>query len=183
MNLGCGQFKKEGYVNLDYVKETNPDILHDLNKLPYPLKNGEFDLVEADHILEHLTDPFAVMRELHRITKRGGQVIIRAPHFSRGFTHPEHKRGFDVSFPLYFNPKFQGGYMGVNFKSERTRLRWFAQKKLKKQVLSRFNYYAASVLGGVIDFFGNLSPMLCSKLWCFLVGGFDEIEFVLTRQD
>ena len=42
------------------------------------------------------------MREIHRITKPGGTVRIWVPHFSRGFTHAEHKSGFDVTFPYYF---------------------------------------------------------------------------------
>ena len=31
-----------------------------------------------------------------------GALLVKVPHFSRGFTHPDHKRGFDVSFPLFF---------------------------------------------------------------------------------
>ena len=50
-----------------------------------------FDHVESDHCLEHLPNPFAVMKEVHRIAKNGATVIIRVPHFSRGFTHAEHK--------------------------------------------------------------------------------------------
>jgi hypothetical protein len=33
-------------------------------------------------------------------------------------------------------------------------------------------------IGAIIDLFANLSPWLCSRLWCYWVGGFEEIEFV-----
>jgi SAM-dependent methyltransferase len=180
LNLGSGEFKKKGYVNLDCFSVSKPDVKHDLNRFPYPFKNNEFELIEADHVLEHLNDPFRVMKELHRISKNGGSVIIRVPHFSRGFTHPEHKRGFDVSFPLYFNPGFKGGYQGVEFRPRTTKLRWFAQPYLKKTVLSETSYGLGKFLGSVFDFFANLSPMFCSRLWCFCVGGFEEIEFELV---
>ncbi|MEO0254131.1 MAG: class I SAM-dependent methyltransferase [candidate division WOR-3 bacterium] len=177
LNLGCGNFKKEGYINLDYNKDVEPDVIHDLNVFPYPFEDNEFDLIEASHVLEHLDDPFKVMRELHRITKNNGLIIIRVPHFSRGFTHPEHKRGFDVTFPFYFNPSFLGGYQGVELKLEKMRLHWFGQPYLKKTVLPKSLFLIAKFIGKIIDFFANFSPFLCSRFWCFLVGGFDEIEF------
>ena len=177
LNLGSGEFKKEGYVNVDYYSISEPDVKHNLNRFPYPFKDGEFRLIEADHLLEHLEDPFKVMKELHRISKNDGLIIIRVPHFSRGFTHPEHKRGFDVSFPYYFSPSFKGGYQGFQFSIEKMKLSWFAQPYLKKQVLSKPVYLMAKFIGKAIDFFANLSPFACSRFWCFMVGGFDEIEF------
>lgn len=180
LNLGCGEFKKEGYINVDFFSASNPDIRHDLNKFPYPFADNEFNLIEANHVLEHLANPFMVMKELHRISKNGSVVVIKVPHFSRGFTHPEHKRGFDISFPLYFNPLFPGGYQGVNFELKRMRFSWFGQPYLKKKVFSPFVFCCGYALGNVIDFFANLFPRLCARIWCFWVGGFDEIEFVLS---
>ena len=177
LNLGCGEFKKEGYINLDYSSISEPDIRYDLNKFPYPFDDDEFELIEADHLLEHLNNPFMVMKELHRISKNNGLIIIKVPHFSRGFTHPEHKCGFDVSFPYYFNPSFKGGYMGFEFRLKKLRLSWFAQAYLKKTVLSKPAFYIGYLIGAILDFFANLSPFICSKGWCFLVGGFEEVEF------
>ena len=178
LNLGSGSFPKEGYINVDIDPRCNPDIVHDLEKFPYPFEDNTFDLIEADHVLEHLSNPFAVMKEIHRIAKPNALVIIRVPHFSRGFTHADHKRGFDITFPYYFNPTFQGGYTGVPFEIEKVRLRWFAQPYLKRTVLSPLTFHIANIMGKMIDFFANLSPMVCSRLWCFWVGGFEEVEFV-----
>jgi len=177
LNLGSGAFPKEGYVNVDLFAEDGADVVHDLSAFPYPFDDDEFDVVEAAHCLEHLPDPFAAMREVHRITKPGGMVRIRVPHFSRGFTHPEHKSGFDVTFPYYFRRDFLGGYQGVEFALEDLRLRWFAQPYLKKSVLSRRAFRAASAAGRAINAVANASSELCSRLWCNWVGGFEEIEF------
>ncbi len=177
LNLGCGEFKKAGYVNVDFGAVSEPDVRHDLNRFPYPFADDSFSRIEADHVLEHLEDPFAVMREIHRVGRDGATVRIRVPHFSRGFTHAEHRRGFDASFPLYFNPTYQGGYQGVPFELRRLRLRWFAQPWLKKGLMPAPVYYAGMAFGAVVDLFANLCPFLCSRLWCFWVGGFEEIEF------
>jgi len=177
LNLGCGEFKKAGYLNLDSNPACSPDQVHDLNQCPYPFPNNQFELIEADHVLEHLENPFAVMKELHRILAPAGRLVLRLPHFSRGFTHADHRRGFDVSFPYYFQPSFQGGYSGVAFELFRCRLAWFAQPYLKKSVLPRPAYFIGWAAGEALDFLANLSPGLCSRLWCFWVGGFEEIEF------
>jgi SAM-dependent methyltransferase len=177
LNLGSGEFKKPGYVNVDYFSVSEPDVRHNLEEFPYPFQDGEFELIEADHVLEHLSDPFRVMKELHRIAMNGAEIIIRVPHFSRGFTHAEHKRGFDVTFPLYFDPKFPGGYQGFPLAHKKTRLCWFAQPYLKKQSMGPFLYIIGMGFGLVFDLFANLSPYACSRIWCFWVGGFEEIEF------
>jgi SAM-dependent methyltransferase len=177
LNLGCGEFKKEGYLNLDISPEVRPDLVHDLNAFPYPFHDNQFDSIEADHVLEHLENPFLVMKELHRISRNKALLTVRVPHFSRGFSHPEHKRGFDITFPLYFQPSFKGGYQGVEFELKRLNLFWFAQTSLKRQTLSRVPYVMGYGLGSVLSFLADLSPVLCSRLWCFWVGGFEEIEF------
>ena len=181
LNLGSGQFKKKGYVNVDSDNSAKPDLVWDLNNFQYPFSENYFDLIEGDHILEHLMEPFLVMKELNRILKPNGKLIIRVPHFSRGFTHPEHKRGFDVSFPHYFNEEFKGGYVGVDFKIDSMKLKWFAQKYLKKQELSKWQYFGGLLLSVVFSSLANFSPYLCSRVWCYWVGGFDEIEYVFIK--
>jgi hypothetical protein len=124
------------------------------------------------------------MSELHRILKPGGELIIKVPHFSRGFTHAEHKAGFDVTFPYYFNPKFtKSGYYGIEFELKKMELHYFAFFHLLPYMgVSKPVIAIMRVVGGVINFFAKLSPNLCSRIWCFWVGGFEEIEFVFIKK-
>jgi SAM-dependent methyltransferase len=181
LNLGCGQFKKEGFVNLDISPLSEADVIHNLEDFPYPFETNSFTLIEAEHLLEHLSNPFRVMAELNRLLKPGGSLRILVPHFSRGFTHPEHKRGFDVTFPLYVDPTFVGGYTGTHFICKKTELHWFGQRHLMKKILSPYLFYLLVGIGNILDFFANLSPLFCSRVWCFWVGGFYEIEFVFQK--
>jgi SAM-dependent methyltransferase len=179
LNLGCGEHHKEGYLNVDWQPLTKPDVSHNLNVLPYPFEDSSFELIEAYHLLEHLDKPFAVMTELHRILKPGGVLHIKVPHFSRGFTHSEHMHGFDVTFPLYFNKNFTtSGYFGVDFELKKMELHWMAFFHLLPYM--GYGKVTIGLLHGVnafISFFANLSPALCSRVWCYWVGGFEEIEF------
>ncbi len=178
LNLGSGEFLKDGFVNVDFYSISNPDISHNLNEFPYPFPDNHFELVEADHVLEHLLDAFKVMGELYRICAPKAIIHIRVPHFSRGFTHADHKRGFDVTFPYYFNPSFGPGYQKIPLKLVKMHLRWFAQPYMKRSVMPLTLVIIGQAIGIIIDFFANLSPWLCSRLWCYWVGGFEEIEFI-----
>lgn len=179
LNLGCGEIKKEGYVNVDWQSLTNPDVAHDLNSLPYPFPDNSFDIIEAFHVLEHLDKPFAIMKELHRISKPGGKVIIKVPHFSRGFTHAEHAHGFDVTFPLYFNKNFtKSGFYGVEFDLQKMGMHWLAFFHLLPSMgYGKLMIGVLRIVNTLISTLANLSAPFASRIWCFWVGGFDEIEF------
>ncbi|CAA6604925.1 Methyltransferase type 11 [Rhodospirillaceae bacterium LM-1] len=181
INFGCGQFPKSGFVNVDVDPSAKADVFHDLERFPYPFDDASATHVEMDHVLEHLNNPMAVMREMDRILRPGATLIIRVPHFTRAFTHWDHKRGYDVSFPLYFDPDFVGGYSGIRFESVSTRLIWLAQRELKRKTVGPAAYYVACCLAFAFDFIGNLNLFVTSRLLSFYVGGFDEIEFVFRK--
>lgn len=183
LNLGCGAFKLLGFINIDNSKFVEPDVLHNLNHFPYPFQDDWFSKIVANHSLEHLDDVFSVMGELHRILRPEGELIIRVPHFSRGFTHADHKRGFDITFPYYFDPTFPGGYTGVHFELTSMKLRWYAQPRLKRALLGRFTNSLLTGIGAIVDIFANLSPPACSRIWCYWVGGFEELEMRFQKPD
>lgn len=184
LNLGAGEDYKEGFTNIDWNPLAKPDVQHDLNTFPYPFEENTFDRVEAFHVIEHLDRPFDIMKEIHRILKPGGTLHMKVPHFSRGFTHAEHKSGFDVSFPFYFNPSFtKSGYHGTHFELQKMRVQWLAHGHLLESmgygVIVRTGL---GVLNAIFSFLGNLSPAFMSRVWCYWFGGFDEIEFVFIKR-
>jgi len=181
INLGSSGFNKEGFINVDIRKSVNPDVVHDLNVFPYPFEDNSADHIEMVHVLEHLDKPFHVMRELHRILKPGGTLYIAEPHFSRGFTHAEHEHGFDVSFPYYFKRKlFPEQFYGSEFDLVCLKLNWISQitfRYLPQIGIGIFSQSLLKILNVIFTFLANISPMFCSRIWCFWVGGFEEIEF------
>lgn len=181
LNLGSGHFPAAGYVNVDYALSTHPDVRWDLDQFPYPLAEQSCDEIVASHVLEHLRDPFAAMREWHRLLRPGGRLYLRVPHFSRGFTNPDHRRGFDVSFPLYFDPRMPPWFCGTHFELDGLRLRWNGQPYLKRYVASAPIRAVALVIGKSIDALANLHPLIFSRLLSFWVGGFEEIEITFVR--
>jgi SAM-dependent methyltransferase len=46
---------------------------------PLPLEDGSMDLVVSDYVFEHVEDPLALGKELHRVLKPGGWICARTP--------------------------------------------------------------------------------------------------------
>lgn len=53
----------------------------DLNS-PFPIASSSIDLVNANQVIEHLVDPVSFIREIHRILKLGGFLIISTENLS-----------------------------------------------------------------------------------------------------
>ena len=56
-----------------------------LSILPQPWEKtsfheGEFDVVTAFYVVEHFPDPVTFFREVHRILRPGGMILVRYPH-------------------------------------------------------------------------------------------------------
>lgn len=96
LNLGCGLKHLSEAVNLDIAPKTNPDVVHDLNQLPWPFPDNHFREVLAYDIIEHLDDTIATLEEIHRVCRHGAMVRLTVPHFScsNAFTDPTHKHYF-----------------------------------------------------------------------------------------
>ena len=56
LHIGCGKKVLPGYINLDIQPLPGVDIVHNLEKFPYPFRDEEFDLIEAHQVLEHIDD-------------------------------------------------------------------------------------------------------------------------------
>lgn len=106
LHLGCGQNKMPGAIGVDINRKSKADVIHDLNKFPYPFRPNSFKLVIAEHVIEHLDDIPKVMKEIYRISKNKARVLITSCHFTSvdSFTDPTHKhfltsRTFDYFIP------------------------------------------------------------------------------------
>jgi SAM-dependent methyltransferase len=97
LNLGCGTDIRNGWVNLDIAELPGVDVVHDINKLPLPFGEDEFDYILCNDILEHL-DYIPIMKELHRILRTDGVLEIKVPHFTSRICvmDPTHKHSFSI---------------------------------------------------------------------------------------
>jgi len=103
LNLGSGTDIRREYVNLDIAPLAGVDVVHDLAALPLPFETAAFEEVLCKDILEHL-DYIPVLRELHRIIRPGGRLVVEAPHFTSPavYIDPTHRTAFSVETLAFF---------------------------------------------------------------------------------
>ena len=84
LNLGCGNKKLEGYINIGLTEYCNPDLVLDLENTPYPFKSNSVEEIRMKSVIEHFPlapKPFfAIMKELYRICKSGAVMHLECPH-------------------------------------------------------------------------------------------------------
>lgn len=95
LHLGCGNDKREGYVNCDISSDVKPDKIVDLEK-KLPFKDNSVDEIITSHTLEHVRNLIPLLNELHRICKKGARIKIRVPYFAHesAFSMMDHVRFF-----------------------------------------------------------------------------------------
>jgi SAM-dependent methyltransferase len=81
LDVGCGVkpylpffAAASEYVGADLPGNPHADLVGSAEQLP--IDDGAFDLVLCLQVLEHVDDPAAVIRELHRVTRPGGRVLL-----------------------------------------------------------------------------------------------------------
>jgi SAM-dependent methyltransferase len=147
LHLGCGDTKKSGAIGVDIMKDSAADVIHNLNKFPYPFQDDQFDEIYAINILEHLDNIPKVMEEIYRITKNKARVYITTGHFSGvdSFIDPTHKHFFTSRTLDYFIPgtglyKFKYSKM-AKFKKIKVVLGPDSRNPFLKLILNLINKY------------------------------------------
>ncbi len=80
------QVKSWKYVNID--KSTNPDFCCSAENIP--VEDASYDTALLCEVLEHLEHPEQVLKDIFRILKNGGTLIISVP-----FLFPVHADPYD----------------------------------------------------------------------------------------
>lgn len=100
IDVGCGlrpyesYFPPGSYIGIDVEvsgRDTamkTPDCYYDGRVLPFA--DRSFDGAFSTQVLEHVADPSALLREMHRVVKPGGSLLLSLP-----FVWQEHEEPYD----------------------------------------------------------------------------------------
>ena len=87
----------------------------DIESMEWPFPGQEFDCIIFGDVLEHLDDPWDVVKRLSNFLRVGGQVVASLPNV----------RFYGVSLPLLFGGRWTYTEEGI---LDRTHLRFFTRK-------------------------------------------------------
>jgi SAM-dependent methyltransferase len=80
LHLGCGTDYRDGWVNVDGNPQVRADLYCSVESLP-AIRDGSAQVVEACHVLEHLTLTQArlALREWRRVLRDDGELFLELP--------------------------------------------------------------------------------------------------------
>lgn len=111
-------------IHLDMVDGPHVEIVCNLEHgIPFPA--NVFDHILAVNMIEHLEDTVAIMNEMHRVLKPGGEAFIRVPTWGSPAHRidPTHKKGFtEKSFDFFDDSRPFGKENGVIYTQRRWRI-------------------------------------------------------------
>jgi len=92
LDIGSGGGYGESFfpnrVSLDIDKNKNPDIVGDAHNIPFG--DDSFNTILCTEVLEHLKDPKKAIKEMKRVLKPGGRLIL-----TTRFIFPIHTYEYD----------------------------------------------------------------------------------------
>jgi SAM-dependent methyltransferase len=100
LNLGCGLYKRNGYINIDVREEVKPDLVIDLEKeFLKRFDNESVDEIIARDFIEHLSWRIVenFLKDCYRVLKKGGRMYIQTPDLEA------------ISKKVILNPDFKHG--------------------------------------------------------------------------
>jgi SAM-dependent methyltransferase len=139
VRLDPSQLLHGAYTDVDYVSDA----------ASIPIETGGFDAVICTEVLEHVPEPYSVIREISRILRPGGKLILTAPLGSGIHQEPYHYYG---GFTPYWYERFlpQAGFEEIKVETNAGSYRAFSQESLRFVLESRPTALPVSFLAKVI---------------------------------
>jgi SAM-dependent methyltransferase len=103
LHLGCGNKPLPDFINIDYYNGAHADLIANLeNDLPF--SSDAVDFIYSDNVFEHIRNLLGLVRECHRVLKKGGILAVKVPYFrSRyAFVDPTHCNFFTLQSMDYY---------------------------------------------------------------------------------
>ncbi len=179
LHLGSGKDYKPGWLNVDVLARAEPDLLLDLSQPqalplrarsdtvgPVELDAGQFDLVFANNVLEHVPDLPGLMTQVLRLLRVGGKLVIEVPyeHAPTAWQDPTHVRAMNENSWLYYTDWFwylgwlehrfavrESGYLDIELKQAARERAAFMRVALEKIETTPRERMVALTMSSAID--------------------------------
>lgn len=145
LNLGCGNTKIEGCINIDKRKNVNPDLVMDFEKDIFPYEDNSVEGIFAIHVIEHIKNIHHLMKEIYRVCMNDAEILFVSPYYKHisAFSDPDHIRFITEESFGYFcqdtktsdsqKPKDHYAY-DVNFQLVGVKYSWDMYRNERKDI-------------------------------------------------
>jgi SAM-dependent methyltransferase len=124
--LECGPREFEGLVTLDIDPNCGADVIHDLEAVPLPFHDNEFDEIHAYEVLEHVGRQgdwrffFAQFQDFWRLLRPGGYFFGTCPTWNSPWAwgDPGHTRVLSKESLIFLQQREYAGQIGKTAMSD-----------------------------------------------------------------
>jgi SAM-dependent methyltransferase len=105
LDIGCGVGDMLSFRNDTVGVDVNPNTIayckqaglnaHLMQPNKIPMSDGDFDSVLLDNVIEHITDPLKLLKEIRRILSKDGTLLIGVPGIRGWASDADHKVYYD----------------------------------------------------------------------------------------
>lgn len=131
LNLGCGNTimlndDEHCWYNLDMHPGEGVDVVWNVEHLPLPFPDNNFDFIKASHILEHIHNWQELMKDLHRILTPRGILEIKVPMAGcrAAYADPTHINYFVPESWLHWDRSTNLGFETLKTSAVGYNLKW-----------------------------------------------------------
>ena len=141
-------------LTVDIDPDRKPEIVADIHRMPF--NDGEFNFVLCTEVIEHAENPQVAVRELYRVLKPGGTLVL-----STRFVFPIHDSPNDFwRFTLFGMRKLFSDWEIIELAPETHTFTTIGvllqrigyQTKLKMNFVSKFIIFALAYIFSKLDF-------------------------------
>jgi SAM-dependent methyltransferase len=111
---------KHGYGQIDYICDATS----------IPVEGGSFDVVLCTEVLEHVPDPAGVVREIARVLRPGGKLLLTAPLGSGLHQTPYHFYGGYTPF-WYRKTLAEAGFYNIEIEANGGFFKHYGQETIR----------------------------------------------------
>jgi predicted SAM-dependent methyltransferase len=160
LNVGCGN-ETYGTHFVDLYPSRKEVIKCDVDKEKLPFRDNFFNEVYSAFLIEHLKNPGFALKEMTRVLKKGGKLVIKTDNASFWLYH--------ISLPFKVCQQHYGGYESKGLKDKHYSI--FTTEHLKNHLtelslkIKKSEYFGKNYDGLKKKWLGRLYLLLSSFLY------------------
>ena len=155
LDVGAGEFDRYGgvfncgeYIRMDVNAGLNIDVVGSADNIPFA--DSSFDSVVSTQVFEHLANPLKAAKEVYRVLKTGGILLITVPQWNELHSEPhDYWRYTKFGIKELFEKQ---GFKMVEIHQRGGYFTTLAQMNIR-YLIDRFSLYSRPFLGKIFNQF------------------------------